>query len=32
VPVLIAGNVVDTFAGGNLNVQLIKFGFNYSFR
>ncbi len=32
VPVIVGGGVVDTFGSSNRNVQLVKFGFNYSFR
>jgi outer membrane immunogenic protein len=32
VPVVLPGGVVDTIGSANRNVQLVKFGFNYSFR
>jgi outer membrane immunogenic protein len=32
VPVIVGGGVVDTFGSSNRNVQMVKFGFNYSFR
>jgi outer membrane immunogenic protein len=32
VPVVVGGGVVDTFGSSNRSFQMVKFGFNYSFR
>jgi outer membrane immunogenic protein len=32
VPVVVGGGVVDTFTSSNRSFQMVKFGFNYSFR